>query len=161
MARLDPESVKKPMAPVQVQELLESIRNEMEPIASQKCIAIDVDAQPIEYNGLLGALHLMVTNLVDNAIKYTPEGGCILLSARKADHFLELSVADNGPGIPEKDRQQVFKRFYRALGTHVPGNGLGLAIVSRIAEIHGGSVHVENGLDGRGTSMVVKLPHAA
>lgn len=158
MARLDPESVKKPMAPVRLNTLLGSVKAELEPIAAQKSIAIDAESPELELTGLSDALHLMVTSLADNAIKYTPEGGRILLSARRDGHSAVVSVADNGSGIPLQDRKRVFERFYRALGTKVAGNGLGLAIVSRIVEIHGGTISAEDGLDGRGTAMVVRLP---
>ena len=101
---------------------------------------------------------MMVTNLTDNAIKYTQEGGRIELTALQDGSRILVRVSDNGPGIPEKDRARVFERFYRALGTHVSGNGLGLAIVQRIAEIHHGHIDVKDGLDGQGTTMEISFP---
>lgn len=158
MARLDPEAAKKPMVPVRMDEMLAAVRAEMEPIAAQKGISIETEAAPVEVTGMPDALRLMATSLTDNAVKYTPEGGRILLSAREDGGAVLVSVADNGPGIPEKDRERVFERFYRALGTRVAGNGLGLAIVSRIVEIHGGTIRACGGLDGRGTSMEARFP---
>ena len=69
-----------------------------------------------------------------------------------------VRVSDNGPGIAPDERARVFDRFYRALGTKTSGTGLGLAIVKRIVDIHHGTVTIEDGLDGRGTSFVLSFP---
>ena len=87
----------------------------------------------------------LIRNLVDNALQYTPRGGTVTVRVL-ADPFgqvVVLQVEDNGPGIPEAERELVFQPFYRALGTEVDGSGLGLAIVREIAEQHGGSVDIE------------------
>ena len=105
------------------------------------------------------AIRLMMVNLTDNAIRYTPEGGRIELRTYIDDHALSvIEIADNGPGIAEEERQRVFDRFYRALGTKTSGTGLGLAIVKRIIDIHHGSISITDGLDNRGTTFVIKLP---
>ena len=86
-----------------------------------------------------------IRNLVDNALQYTPRGGVVTVRLL-ADPFGQvamLQVEDNGPGIPEAERELVFQPFYRALGTEVDGSGLGLAIVREIVERHGGSVTIE------------------
>jgi two-component system OmpR family sensor kinase len=86
------------------------------------------------------ALTILLRNLLDNAIKYTPPGGTVDVEIhRPADRVL-LSVEDSGPGIPEADRDRVLDRFYRATGTQTTGSGLGLAIVKSIADLHGASV---------------------
>ena len=87
----------------------------------------------------------LVRNLVDNALHYTPRGGAVTvrLLADPFGQVLVLQVEDNGPGIPEAERELVFQPFYRALGTEVDGSGLGLAIVREIAERHSGSVDIE------------------
>lgn len=87
----------------------------------------------------------MIRNLVDNALHYTPEGGTVTVRI-VADPFgqvVVLQVEDNGPGIPEAERELVFQPFYRALGTNVDGSGLGLAIVKEIADKHGAEIIVE------------------
>jgi two-component system OmpR family sensor kinase len=86
-------------------------------------------------------LRIMVRNLLDNAIKYTPRGGRIDLVTGMADGVAQLTVSDNGPGIPATDRRRVFDRFFRRSGSDVDGSGLGLAIVREIAKRHG--AHVE------------------
>jgi two-component system OmpR family sensor kinase len=83
------------------------------------------------------ALRILVRNLLDNAVKYTPEGGAVDVELRAADGGLVLSVEDSGPGIPDNDRARVFDRFYRVAGSSATGSGLGLAIVKSIAELHG------------------------
>ena len=87
----------------------------------------------------------LIRNLVDNALQYTPEGGCV--TARiMPDPFgqvMVLQVEDNGPGIPEAERELVLQPFYRALGTNVDGSGLGLAIVKEIVDKHGATLTID------------------
>ena len=104
------------------------------------------------------ALKLLVTNLTDNAIRYTQESGMIQLSVKQVNQHAVICVADNGPGIAPEERERVFDRFYRALGTKTQGHGLGLAIVKRIVEIHHGTICVEDGLQDQGTCMRIELP---
>jgi two-component system sensor histidine kinase TctE len=84
----------------------------------------------------------MLRNLLDNALRYTPVGGKVTARIRKSENSVYLEVEDNGPGIPESERQRVFDRFYRILGTNVDGSGLGLAIVREIAEQHDALIRV-------------------
>jgi two-component system sensor histidine kinase TctE len=84
----------------------------------------------------------MLRNLLDNALRYTPAGGKVTARIRRAESSVYLEVEDNGPGIPESERQRVFDRFYRILGTNVDGSGLGLAIVREIAEQHDALIRV-------------------
>ena len=86
----------------------------------------------------------MLKNLLDNALRYTPRGGRITVRIRNAERSVFLEVEDSGPGIPEAERQRVFDRFYRILGTNVDGSGLGLAIVREIAEQHDALIRVGN-----------------
>jgi two-component system sensor histidine kinase TctE len=107
----------------------------------------------------------LIRNLVDNAVQYTPGGGTVTvrLLADPYGQVVVMQVEDNGPGIPEDERELVFRPFYRTLGTDVDGSGLGLAIVREIAERHGGSVEVE-ATHARATSpgarITVRLPTA-
>jgi signal transduction histidine kinase len=106
-----------------------------------------------------------VANLVDNALKFCPPGSTVTLAAEGRDGRVEVSVADDGPGISAADLPQLFDRFYQSRPTVAPataegGRGLGLAIVKRIAELHGGDVAVDSTL-GRGTRVVLTLPAAA
>jgi two-component system, OmpR family, sensor histidine kinase TctE len=105
----------------------------------------------------------LIRNLVDNAVQYTPGGGAVTVRLLPDPYgqVVVLQVEDNGPGIPESERELVFQPFYRALGTEVDGSGLGLAIVREIAERHGGKVDIE-ATNPRavspGTRFTVRLP---
>jgi two-component system phosphate regulon sensor histidine kinase PhoR len=99
-------------------------------------------------------------NLLDNALKYSPKGSCIDVSARRRDHEVEVSVRDNGPGIPAEDLPHIFERFYRVdkgRSRDKGGTGLGLSIVKHIVQLHGGRVWVESKV-GQGTAFFFGLP---
>ncbi|MCL4745252.1 MAG: sensor histidine kinase N-terminal domain-containing protein [Burkholderiaceae bacterium] len=89
------------------------------------------------------ALRILMRNLLDNAIKYTPCGGSVDLEIRREAGAMRLTVEDTGPGIAEADRDRVLDRFYRVAGTETTGSGLGLAIVKSIAEMHGATVQLD------------------
>jgi len=105
-------------------------------------------------------LHDALRNLVANAISYAPEGTAIAIGAERVNGRVEVSVCDEGPGIPDEDISRVFERFYRVDKSRVRdpgGTGLGLAIVKHLVELHGGSVRVENRHEG-GARFVISLP---
>ena len=160
IARLDPDATQKPFVAVALEKVLQSTHDEMSVVAEQKAIAITTDLQTATVNGMEDALKLLVTNLTDNAIRYTPEGGKIRLRVTQANERAVIEISDNGPGIATEERERIFDRFYRALGTKTQGHGLGLAIVKRIVELHQGEIRVEDGLEGRGTTMRIELPLA-
>jgi signal transduction histidine kinase len=116
---------------------------------------LEAEADPLR-------LEQVLTNLLDNAIKYSPEGGPIqVVLARARDGWVELAVRDWGLGIPPRRRGRIFERFYQAHGDgHRSGLGLGLYVSRRIAELHGGAIRAEFPHDG-GTRFVVSLPVAA
>jgi two-component system sensor histidine kinase TctE len=103
-------------------------------------------------------LREMLGNLLDNAIRYTQAGGHVTLRVDHAGDAVVLSVEDNGPGVPAADRERVFERFYRVLGTGVDGCGLGLAIAREIALRHRAEINLEAGAGGRGTVVRVRFP---
>jgi two-component system phosphate regulon sensor histidine kinase PhoR len=108
------------------------------------------------------ALEQILTNLVDNAIKYTPEGGRVRITADARDGKIQLAVEDNGPGIPAVHLPRLFERFYRvddARSRELGGTGLGLAIVKHLVLANGGEISVESQV-GRGSRFVVSLPRA-
>ncbi|WP_370681400.1 ATP-binding protein [Variovorax boronicumulans] len=89
------------------------------------------------------ALRMLLRNLIDNAVKYTPEGGRVDVGLVKRPDAVELRVDDSGPGLPEAERARVLDRFYRSGEPQAPGSGLGLAIVKSIADLHGATVALE------------------
>lgn len=158
IARLDPDAHKKPFVVVNLADVIGSVVDELSVLAQQKNIALETNTVDLRVEGMEDALKLLITNLTDNAIRYTQPEGRILLSVRQQDHLAVIEVSDNGPGIAPEERKRVFDRFYRALGTKAQGHGLGLAIVKRIVEIHHGEIQIEDGLDGKGTTMRIQLP---
>jgi two-component system phosphate regulon sensor histidine kinase PhoR len=122
----------------------------------------------IDRSGIEGAPQVMadrskleqvMVNLLDNALKYTPENGSITISANEADGMVAIAVTDTGIGIPPKDLPRIFERFYRvdtARSREQGGTGLGLAIVKHIIQQHGGSVAVES-TPGKGSTFSVSL----
>lgn len=112
----------------------------------------------IRGNALL--LGEMLNNLIDNALRYTQSGGSVTVRLRRDEAAVMLEVEDNGPGIPKAEREQVFERFYRILGTNQEGCGLGLPIVREIAYRHGGEITLLSGAEECGTLMRVTFPLA-
>lgn len=106
-------------------------------------------------------LAVMLRNLIDNALRYTPAPGAVHVSTALRDGAAEITVEDSGPGIPPAQRQRVFERFTRLPGSAATGSGLGLSIVQRIVELHGGEVTIESGAGGAGTCVRVRFPVAA
>jgi signal transduction histidine kinase len=106
-------------------------------------------------------LHQALGNLISNAIKFTPPGGTIELSAEADGDGVRIAVADSGPGIPEADVSHIFDRFWTAhRNSRVRGTGMGLAIVRGVVEAHGGIVWVERNSHG-GATFILRLPGAS
>jgi two-component system phosphate regulon sensor histidine kinase PhoR len=106
------------------------------------------------------SLQTILTNLLDNAVKYTPAGGAVELRGQQTPEGYEIEVSDTGMGIPEADRERIFERFYRvdrARDRATGGTGLGLSIVKHSVEAHGGQVTVRS-KDGEGSHFIVVLP---
>jgi len=108
--------------------------------------------------GISAALSILIRNLIDNAIRYTPQGGKINVSVFKSNNNIILNVTDNGPGIPETERTHVLDRFYRIVGNNETGSGLGLSIVKRITELHGATLEIGQPETKKGTRITVSFP---
>ena len=108
--------------------------------------------------GHADALTILVRNLVDNAIKYTLEGGTVDLEVRALQNGAELVVEDSGPGIPPEERERVFDRFYRVPGSPAGGSGLGLAIIRSIAQRHRADLTLGQSERLGGLRVTVRLP---
>ena len=121
-------------------------------------LGFDADSERAYVEGDPFLLREMLNNLLDNAIRYTQPGGQVTVRVTCADGRTNLSVEDNGPGIPESERSRVFERFYRVLGTGTEGCGLGLAIVREIAQSHGAEVKLATSAGGTGTTARVIFP---
>lgn len=123
---------------------------------------IDVGYQPAQelanVSGDGTSLQQLVSNLIDNALLYTPDGGCVNVIVAQDNGSIKLSVADTGPGIPVEERDKVFERFYRLVGSTGGGSGLGLSIVKEVAKNHKATVKIEHGENNQGTSVSVMFP---
>lgn len=130
------------------------------PLAFNKQIDIELVEPdvPMKIKGNALVLSILIKNLVDNAIRYTPQGGDIRVAIRSIGRQIILSVIDSGPGIPLEYRTRVFERFFRVLGTKTTGTGLGLAIVQKIATLHDASVHLSTPSNGKGLEVEVCFP---
>lgn len=130
-------------------------------MALEKNIDLGYEAPPaaIEILGDANSLGEMLNNLIDNAIRYTPNGGHITVSVNAGEYGAELCVEDNGPGIDPQYRERVFERFYRVLGTGQSGSGLGLAIVAEVAKRHDASLRLDAGRGGVGAHIRIRFPH--
>ena len=116
-------------------------------------------AVTIDGNAFL--LKEMLNNVLDNALRYTHRGGQVTVRVTPDTNRVRLSVEDTGLGIPESERERVFERFYRVLGTGTDGCGLGLAIVREIAQSHGADIRLDSGRNGVGTAVQISFPKAA
>ena len=104
------------------------------------------------------ALRILLTNLIDNAIRYTEPGGRVDVNVVQSDASVQLIVQDNGPGIPTEERERVFDRFYRGRDAAAGGSGLGLAIVRQIADAHGATVTLSARNQAGGLQALVTFP---
>jgi len=143
-------------------EALKNVAGAVRAKAEDKSITLTCDIDPLVKNiyGNQFSIEEMITNLLLNAIKYTPAGGTITLNARNSDDCVLLEIADTGIGIPLEEQDKVFDEFFRAMNarrTERDGTGLGLSIVKYIVERHGGRITVESE-EGRGTTFKLTLP---
>ncbi len=133
---------------------------ELAPEALQKNSEIELIAPEKEplIQGHSTAIAILIRNLVDNAIRYTPENSLVRVIIEEQTAGVVLKVIDNGPGIPEHLRQQVFERFFRLLGNKSPGSGLGLGIVRQIAELHKAKISLDTPPGGQGLQVTIIFP---
>ena len=137
-------------APLDLARLCRDIVEFYEPLAEAKSITLTLQAQnKVPFVGDADLLHEALTNLVDNAIKFTPKNGLVQVAVENRPDGPRVEVCDNGPGIRPEDRDKIFKRFYRAAATgHLPGNGLGLSMAMTIAEVHGLTLRLDETKSG-------------
>ncbi len=148
--------------PQTVDELFRQSVDAMQSLTEKKGTAIRVDPLPegLEVKLDPEAMNQVLMNLLDNAVKYTPEGGSVTLGARVLEKEVEFYVRDTGIGIPAEEIPRLFERFYRvdkARSRALGGTGLGLAIVKHLVRAHDGSVRVESQV-GAGSTFYVQLP---
>jgi signal transduction histidine kinase len=161
ISRLDAGEVKMEKVRIDLGELVASTANEMALLADEKSIRLRTRGiAGVHVEGDRTRLQQVIVNLIDNAIKYTQEGGKVEISVGKEGNTAVLEVSDNGPGIPTDCLPHVFERFYRAdkvRSRASGGAGLGLSIVKAICAAHSAEVTVSS-QEGRGSCFRVELP---
>lgn len=144
------------LAPVSVAEVAREVMDALRRLAEANAVHLrcaELAAADVIVAADRGALYVLIRNLLENAVRYSPSGGTVLL---EIDEY-RLSVQDEGPGIPDAQRENVFERFWRADRQGATGSGLGLAICREICTAHGWSIHLRSMRAGRGCRFVVVL----
>lgn len=162
-ARLDEGEVTLNLRVCSLPELLDTVVDS-QPEEDQQRIDVAIETLPRLILADTVLLEQAVQNLVSNAIKYSPGGQPVLIRARAVGDMIEVSVADQGVGVPADEVEQLFRRFFRArTADGIPGTGIGLSFVAQIMELHGGRVDVES-IEGQGSTFTlrfpVRLPHS-
>jgi two-component system phosphate regulon sensor histidine kinase PhoR len=162
LSRVEQKRQKMEFEPHSVRAVLADAVDLVRPIAAKKSICLDIEPVPDRAEVWCDseAVSQILSNLLDNAIKYTPDGGRIAVGARPAGAYYEMFVRDTGGGIPPEDLPRLFERFYRvdkARSREMGGTGLGLAIVKHLVASHNGTVHVESEVN-RGSAFFFTLP---
>ena len=163
MARLEPEALARNFGDCDLVALAKESIVARTVLAAGKRIDLGLArAAAVRVRGDAASLSILLANLLDNALRYTPEGGRIDVAVDDDAGSAMLTVADTGPGIPVAERERVFDRFYRGATAEVPsgqtGSGLGLSIVRRIADAHGATVTLDDAADGHGLVVRVRVP---
>jgi two-component system sensor histidine kinase KdpD len=160
LSRIEGGALRPQMDWYDIGELIADVRSRLISRVEQHPLEVqledDLPILPFDYVEIAQVL----TNLIENSIKYTPPGTPITVSAHRRGRVIEVVVHDAGPGIPLNQQERIFEKFYRAPGTMAPGTGIGLAISKGLVEAHGGSISVESG-PGVGTTFRFSLPLAA
>jgi len=156
LARVEPEALAARATDVDLNTLAKEAIVSRAALAAAKGVDLGLAREvPAVVRGDAATLATLLSNLLDNALRYTPSGGRVDVSLdREGDHTI-LSVADTGPGIPKDERERVLDRFYRSATTAEPGSGLGLSIVKRIAEAHHATLEFD--APEQGTGLVVRV----
>jgi two-component system OmpR family sensor kinase len=148
-----------PAQPVALAALAAQVVTDAAPSAVARQIDLGLGAADAgQVKGHAEPLRILLANLVDNALKYTPAGGTVDVTVRRDAGHLVLAVEDSGPGIAEADRARVLDRFYRVPGSETSGSGLGLAIASAIAQLHGAALTLERSPRLGGLRIGLRLP---
>jgi len=142
-----------------VGELIRASVAAFQTLAREKNVTLSVKEplSPLEVRCDRRRVELALSNLLDNALKFTPAGGQVEIGAEHVGQHIRLWVQDSGPGIAPADQEHIFERFYRGRDNHVAGTGLGLAIVRSIVQAHDGRIKVESE-PGTGSRFVIELP---
>jgi signal transduction histidine kinase len=148
-------------APLDLAELVGDAVAQLSPAAEAAGVRLSVELPgELPFGGDRVRLRQALDNLLSNAVKYSPGGGGVRVRLATVDSVIELSVADEGLGIPMGERDKLFSRFFRGATAHergIPGTGLGLSLTRLIVELHGGTISLTDS-DGPGSTFIIRLP---
>jgi signal transduction histidine kinase len=147
-----------PRAPTDMGAVLAEAAAELQPVSGQH--ELSLETRPVFVQGARDELHRMAVNLIENAIRHTPDGTQVRARVTADNGDVTITVEDDGPGVPDELAPRIFDRFVRGGGERAGSSGLGLAIVRAVAEGHGGTVALERSTNGSGARFVVTLPAA-
>jgi signal transduction histidine kinase len=148
--------------PLDLAEIVKGVAAELGPTLVRHTLSLDLPPAPLPILGDATRVEQMLVNLIGNAVKYSPQGGAVEVSAERAEPWALVRVRDHGIGIPAAAQAQLFGQFYRApnaVSKHISGMGIGLYIVKELVERHGGTIAVES-KEGEGSSFTLLLPIA-
>ena len=158
LARLEPDAAR-PAQPADLPALARQVVADLAPFALRKDVDVEVrGAETLLVEGYPDLLCVLLRNLVDNAIRYSPRGSTVSVGVDRAPNSARVMVSDQGLGIAPDERARIGQRFYRVVGTGETGSGLGLSIVRRIAEIQGAQLRFEEGENAKGLRVVIVFP---
>jgi two-component system, OmpR family, sensor histidine kinase QseC len=165
LARLETGAWRERLVRCDLGDVARAVLAEVAPAAHARGVAVELHADaPVAVLGDAPLLHVLLRNLVDNALRYGAGGSAVRVEIERSAFHPVLRVVDQGPGVPAAERTRVLDRFYRGLGSAESGAGLGLAIAARIVALHGATLTLDEGPDGRGLAVTVRWPiptHAA
>jgi two-component system sensor histidine kinase TctE len=159
LARAEPGGSRLDAAPVNLRAVVEDAADEWVHRAMAREIDLGFELADVQVQGDALLLREALANLIHNALEYSPAGARVTVRTGKRNDLPFLEVEDDGPGIPESDREQVLERFYRVAGTPGTGSGLGLSIVREIAAAHRADIAIAAGEGGRGCRVGLTFPH--
>ena len=159
LARLEPGHAGRTPERCELRGIAQEVIAEIAPAALDRKVEIELAApEPVCVSGYPNLIAVLLRNLVDNAVRYSPERTRVHVDVTRDADAARVAISDEGPGIPPAERTKVGARFYRILGTGQSGSGLGLSIVRRIAEIHAAQLTFADARDGKGLRVVVEFP---
>ncbi|MCG8017027.1 MAG: ATP-binding protein [Candidatus Thiodiazotropha sp. 'RUGA'] len=160
LASIEPEKIRMQFEVFDLVSVAEEVMSDISPMALTKQVEMELIADDqIQLNGNREMLAIMLSNLVTNAMKFTPGGNKISVFIKNHYKGVELAVEDSGPGIPDDKKKWVFERLNRLPGETESGSGLGLSIVKEICELHQGIITLQDRKDGHGLIVNLFLPH--
>ena len=159
LARQEPGSAVRKWQDVNLELLARTVVSDLVPVAQARSVDLGIaSSSPVVVQGDPEALRVMLNNVLENAVKYTPAGGTVDVCVADGEAPV-VSVQDSGPGIPDDQMLRVFDRFYRVPGTEVQGSGLGLAIAKEVADANGAAISLTN--TGRGLQATITFSRSA